>query len=452
LSGQGTLLNLKFEVIGQTGANSALTWQSFMFNEGDPAVKLFSGQMTTAPSPISVSLPNVNANQGSIITVPITVGNLTGRNAISFDFDVRFNPDILRPVASSPTSNAGTLSSNFAITANPTLPGKLLVSSFSAYPLSGQGTLLNLKFEVIGQTGANSALTWQSFMFNEGNPASTSTAGQVMINSSNRTISKPFDFDGDGKSDISVFRPTDQVWYLYRSTAGFSATQFGSASDKIVPADFDGDGKTDIAVFRDGFWYWVNSSNSTFNSVQFGLAGDIPVPADYSGDGKAELGVFRNGTWSSLNTVNGQIETAQFGVSTDKPVVADYDGDGRADQALFSNGQWLLNCSNQGYTVVQFGLATDKPIVGDFDGDGKSDPGVFRNGVWYILRSAQGLYSLQFGLGSDVPVAADYDGDGKSDVAVFRNGVWYQFRSQLGFASIQFGNSTDKPIPSVFLQ
>ena len=43
----------------------------------------------------------------------------------------------------------------------------------------------------------------------------------------------PYDFDGDGKSDISVFRPSDRTWYLNRSTEGFTSAQFGIPSDRI---------------------------------------------------------------------------------------------------------------------------------------------------------------------------------------------------------------------------
>lgn len=89
-----------------------------------------------------------------------------------------------------------------------------------------------------------------------------------------------FDFDGDGKSDISVFRPSDRIWYLNRSTQGFSATQFGLSTDKTTPDDYDGDGKTDIAVYRDGTWYIVQSSNGNISYQQFGLSSDIPVAAN----------------------------------------------------------------------------------------------------------------------------------------------------------------------------
>jgi Tol biopolymer transport system component len=256
------------------------------------------------------------------------------------------------------------------------------------------------------------------------------------------------DFDGDGRADISVFRPSDRVWYLNQSTNGVSATQFGLSTDEITPADYDGDGKTDISVFRDGVWYWFNSSNSSFNSIKFGLANDIPVPSDFSGDGRAELAVYRNGTWWTFNLANNQVNTIQFGLSTDKPVVADYDGDGRADQAVYRNGEWHLNRSTQGYTVVNFGFATDKPLVGDYDGDGKTDQAVYRDGTWYLLQSTNGFTAFQLGLATDIPAPADYDGDGKTDAAVYQEGTWWILQSTNGISVQQFGMTSDIPVAS----
>jgi (2Fe-2S) ferredoxin len=260
-----------------------------------------------------------------------------------------------------------------------------------------------------------------------------------------------FDFDGDSKADISVFRPSDRVWYLNRSTQGFSATQFGLSTDKITPADFDGDGKTDIAVYRDGVWYWLNSSNGSFNAVQFGLANDIPVPADFTGDGRAELAVYRGGNWYTLNLANSQSRAVQFGNATDKPVVGDYDGDKLADFAVYRDGVWRLSRSQRGFTAIQFGLPTDKLVPADYDNDGVTDIAVYRDGIWYQLRSQSGFAAFQFGLAADVPAPADYDGDGKADLAVYREGIWYLLQSTNGFAAIPFGLASDKPVPSAYL-
>ncbi|HEX9928601.1 MAG TPA: FG-GAP-like repeat-containing protein [Pyrinomonadaceae bacterium] len=267
------------------------------------------------------------------------------------------------------------------------------------------------------------------------------------------TNQSPFDFDGDGRSDISVFRPSNAAWYLNRSTAGFTGVGFGLAADKLTPADYDGDGKTDVAVFRDGYWYITESSTNQFRAVQFGQTGDVPVPADYDGDGKADVAVFRQGNWYFLNSSNNQFRGVQFGISTDKPVQADYDGDGKTDVAVFRDGNWYWSrSSDNAFRAVQFGVASDKPVAGDYDGDGIADQAVFRSGVWYVLGSMQGFYGIQFGVSTDIPVVADYDGDGKADIAVFRDGNWYSLSSSNNqFRALQFGLADDKPIPAAFV-
>ena len=280
-------------------------------------------------------------------------------------------------------------------------------------------------------------------------------AGNVFfdISNANFTISstvapspKLFDFDGDGRSDVSVFRPSNGSWYLLRSQAGFAANQFGIGTDKTVAADYDGDGKTDIAVFRDGGWYWLNSSNGTFSAASFGQTGDAPIPGDFDGDDKNDLTVFRDGVWYTNQTTNNQVRITQFGQTGDKPLPGDYDGDGKADLAVYRGGSWYILGSTKGFIAVSFGIATDKPVPADYDGDGKTDFAVFRNGIWYLLQSNAGFAGLQFGISTDIPTAGDFDGDGKSDISVFRNGSWYLLGSQSGFAAVSFGTVNDIPI------
>jgi subtilisin-like proprotein convertase family protein len=291
-----------------------------------------------------------------------------------------------------------------------------------------------------------------------GQPART---GLITVGSQTHTVfqagttalRKPFDFDGDGRTDYGVFRPSGGVWYLQNSTSGFAAAQFGISTDKIAPADYDGDGKTDIAVFRSGIWYLLQSQLG-FGAGQFGQAGDIPVPADYDGDGKADLAVFRpsNGTWYLLRSQLGFTGT-QFGISTDNPVPADFDGDGKADLVVYRDGTWFLLRSQEGFGSFQFGIAGDKPVPADYDGDAKADYAVFRSGTWYLWRSQTGFGAVQFGLANDRPAAGDYDGDGKTDIAVWRpgNGTFYVLQSQAGFAGFQFGTNGDAPVASAYI-
>ncbi len=263
-----------------------------------------------------------------------------------------------------------------------------------------------------------------------------------------------FDFDGDGRSDISVFRPSDRTWYLNRSQTGFSATQFGLSDDKIVPADYDGDGKTDIAVFRDGIWY-LQRSTAGFIGITFGAPGDIPQPADFNNDGKAEIVLFRpsNGSWYVYDFINNQVNVVAFGQNGDKPVVGDYDGDSRADIAVFrpSNGFWYIQRSRDGFAAIQFGVSEDKPVPADYDGDGKTHIAVYRNGTWYLQQSSQEFTAFQFGNATDIPTPADYDGDGQADAAVYRDGTWYLRQSASGFSAVQFGSANDKPVSAAFV-
>ena len=299
------------------------------------------------------------------------------------------------------------------------------------------------------------------------------TAGTYVCNYSASGTDAVADFDGDGKTDVGIYRPTGgsgnaEWWYLKSgSPAGtFGALGFGTSTDIPAPADFTGDGKADPAFFRPstGQWYIVRSEDSSFYAFPFGASGDVPAPADYDGDGKADAAVYRpsNGFWYILRSSNGAVDFVGFGVSGDRPIPADYDGDGRSDIAVFrptgttGGAEWWLYRSTAGVIGYGFGSSTDKPVVGDYTGDGKADVAFFRpsNGNWYIIRSNDStFYAFPFGISTDVPTPGDFDGDGKTDAAVFRSGQWFVLRSSdSAVTATPFGISSDKPVPGIALQ
>jgi hypothetical protein len=168
---------------------------------------------------------------------------------------------------------------------------------------------------------------------------------------------------------LAVYRGGAQSYFYYRGSSGnpngnVTFVPWGISGDKPVVNDYDGDGKTDTAVFRpsNGVWYVLKSSDGQASIRDFGLATDTPVSADYDADGKSDLAVFRSGTWYILQSSQG-FTTFPYGLSTDTPAPADYNGDGRADAAVFRNGAWyVLNIQSGVTEITNFGTGGDKPI------------------------------------------------------------------------------------------
>jgi hypothetical protein len=298
------------------------------------------------------------------------------------------------------------------------------------------------------------------------------------------------DFDGDGKTDIAVYRegsrsadvaPQTSYWYFLNTETGQSGVfQWGRTFDVPAPADYDGDGKTDVAIYR--WWdfetgdtneWWVNKSTgghqvlvyepgyNKYSRNYFGTAGaetaqiylvdtsqepgedcfigiyfvgdlggnvlrkpinnicnviPTPAPGDYNNDGLSEIAVFDGQTFKVWYAPYGSGYTTPDvtqSLNVDFAAPGDYDGDGKTDFAGTKSQAgrmlWRIKQSSSGAeTEIDFGLATDKPVPGDYNGDGKTDIGVFRpsDGSWWILYSGSGsIKTYVFGLSTDTPLA-----------------------------------------------
>jgi hypothetical protein len=307
------------------------------------------------------------------------------------------------------------------------------------------------------------------------------------------------DFDGDGKTDIAVysFEITGNLfreltWHVMQSRDGYKVVRWGAQDnnsggffDGQRPADYDGDGKTDIAVYRvqserppytqfgQQSYFWIlYSQTNTIAVIPFGRSlnssyQDGGSSADFDGDGKADIYVVRedsqSGTiqWWILQSRDG-FRFEVFGDLQSEPIVCgDYDGDGKADLTVVrwfgmpgNNYNFTIKNSSNG-TISTFVLgnpANDNIYPGDYDGDGKTEiavvsrTGDFPTYRWRYFRSSDGQFvNIKWGTLTDYPVPGDYDGDGTDDIAIYRQGAilshfWIR-GSLMGTQVWQFGTS-----------
>lgn len=265
------------------------------------------------------------------------------------------------------------------------------------------------------------------------------------------------DFNNDTRGDLAVA-------HLLRGMGAKSKLLqlTGNCNPRAIKSDYDGDGRADVAVWRpsDGTWRIRQSSDQVLNVQQWGggIYGDRPAPGDYDGDGRADLAVYRNptGAWYILNSSNGSASAYSWGTSGDVPVPGDYDGDLRTDVAVYrpsTGAWWILRSSDQSYVGIGFGISTDRVVQGDYDGDGKTDLAVWREaqGVWYVLYSSDSsFHAFYWGTAGDIPTPGDFNGDGRADLAVFRpaNGNWYFDQWGLSGDYIDFALGTSGNVPA----
>ena len=301
------------------------------------------------------------------------------------------------------------------------------------------------------------------------------------------------DYDGDGRTDASVVRGTGggQVTWFHdlssnNTPAGVYQQQFGTTADEFVPTDYDGDGRSDIAVWRAGppfgsYFYIFQSMTNTLRIDQFGQEGDVPnVTADYTGDGRADPAVYRDGTTSadrsfwyyraSSGPLSGQIVGTQFGQGGDFPAPGNYNGDTMADfcvqrstgggQGVFirRNGTGGGDPGGAATSVVVFGAPLDRVVPGDYDGDGMTDIATVRltggQFLWSIRFSSNSSVFTQFwGVTGDRITQGDYNGDGRTDLAIWRpnadptQNFFFPFSIPGGkLAPIEWGQMGDYPV------
>ncbi len=135
-----------------------------------------------------VSMPGRSSMTGVPLAVPVNVSDLAGMVARSADFTITFDPDVIEPDGNSAnnwgvtlgtvgTSNGG----GRTMTVSRPSPGTLSVSLFGTNDLEGAGALVDLNFNVVGDPTGTTAVSFTSFIFNEGDPCAAATNGSVTV-------------------------------------------------------------------------------------------------------------------------------------------------------------------------------------------------------------------------------------------------------------------------------
>lgn len=196
---------------------------------------------------------------------------------------------------------------------------------------------------------------------------------------------------GGAVTYVGVFRPGTGTWHLSlnnQSWTGvpgtFKSFTWGGVGDQAVVGDWNGDGVTDVGVFRPngGMWY-LDQGNVSWNGspviapFQFGGAGDAAVVGRWLGGNVDHVGVFRpsQGTWfldkSHTSYTPGNAFVFAFGGPGDIPLIGQWLGDGIDYVAVFraKKGQWYLNKIQGDYNSstafqIAFGGIGDLPVVG----------------------------------------------------------------------------------------
>jgi len=248
---------------------------------------------------------------------------------------------------------------------------------------------------------------------------------------------------------IGVFRNSTHIFYqdfngngVWNGTKDDRAYNFGITEDIPVSGDWNGDGRTEIGVFRPSthLFYLDFNGNGAWNGAiidrayNFGITGDMPLSGDWNGDGTTEIGVFRPSThlfyldYNGNGAWNGALVDNQynFGITGDNPVSGDWNGDGRTEIGVFrpsahlfyldynGNGIWNGAAIDKQYN---YGITGDLPLSGDWNSNGKTEIAVFRSSthIFYLDSNGNGAWNgaavdkqYNFGITGDAPVSGNW--------------------------------------------
>lgn len=141
LSGGGTLVKLRASLVAPgTAPLSFSNFQLFDVDGNEVATSLEDGEVVAEV--VSVSLPQLTADVGETVQLPIEVDTLDGKDVTSYQFTLPYDASVL--TISEDVVVDGTLTPSSADVQVATEEGEIRVSVAAQEPITGAGTLLEL--------------------------------------------------------------------------------------------------------------------------------------------------------------------------------------------------------------------------------------------------------------------------------------------------------------------
>jgi hypothetical protein len=215
------------------------------------------------------------------------------------------------------------------------------------------------------------------------------------------------DFNGDGLSDVFIYRPSDGLfakWYAHPYIEALLAPDFVYQEVRVtIPnaeiylGDFNGDGLTDVFIYRrsDGaFAKWYSTADIgpafLYQELRYGPTNATIVTGDFNGDGLTDVLLYqpaygsggRFQKWYSTPGIGPDFDrmAARTTIGNATVVTGDFNGDGLTDVFIYRPldgvfAKWYSSDYGPDFLYQDFRSTYrfSRIFTGDFDGDGRTD-------------------------------------------------------------------------------